>query len=249
MHRFFMAGLWQVGEEVVLAEAQAHQISQVLRLRPPAIITLLDNQGWAYTVALHEVNKRGVRGRVVERTPAPGEPSTHLTLYQGLLKTDKFEWVLQKGTEIGVARFVPLITVRTVVHKVSLNKMARWERIVTEAAEQSGRGRIPELLPPIPLSSALATLPPDTLALIPYEQEKTISLQATLAASPPHPVALFIGPEGGWGEDEIRLAQTHQVQPITLGPRILRAETAAVVAAALVFYQLGEMKSTNPTTN
>lgn len=241
MHRFFVPGSWQISDEVVLEEAQAHQISQVLRLRPQTLITLLDNMGWAYTVTLTEVNKRQVRGRVTERTPAMGEPTTHLTLYQGLLKADKFEWVLQKGTEIGVACFVPLITERSVVQEVSANKLTRWQRILTEAAEQSGRGRVPQLLSAIPFASALTSLSPDTLALIPYEQEKVTSLRTSLAAPLSHSLALFIGPEGGWSEAEIRLAQTHGVIAITLGPRILRAETAAVVAAALALYERGEL--------
>ncbi len=245
MHRFFVPGSWQIGDEVVLEEAQAHQISQVLRLRPQTPITLLDNRDWAYTITLTEVNKRQVRGRVTERTPATGEPTTSLTLYQGLLKADKFEWVLQKGTEIGVACFVPLITERSVVQEVSTNKLARWQRILTEAAEQSGRGRVPQLLTPTPFASALTSLLPDTLALIPYEQEKATSLQTSLATSPSRHVALFIGPEGGWSEAEIRLAQASGVMPITLGPRILRAETAAVVAAALTLYERGELETRN----
>ncbi len=242
MHRFFVTGPWKTGDEVVLADDQAHQISQVLRLRPQTLITLLDNNGWAYTVVLTEVNKRVVRGRVTDRTPASGEPATYLTLYVGLLKADKFEWVLQKGTEIGVSCFVPLLTERSVVQTVSPTKQARWERILTEAAEQSGRGRIPQLRAPVPFSAALSALPPDTLALIPYEQEKTTTLRR-VALSPPRPLALFIGPEGGWSEHEIALAQQHDAIPITLGPRILRAETAAVVAAALVLYELGEMSN------
>lgn len=241
MHRFFVTGSWKTGDEVVLAEDQAHQISQVLRLRPQTLITLLDNTGWAYTVILTEVNKRMVRGRVTDRTPASGEPATHLTLYVGLLKADKFEWVLQKGTEIGVACFVPLVTERSVVQAVSPTKQARWERILTEAAEQSGRGRIPQLRAPFPFSAALSALPPDTLALIPYEQEKTVALSSVPAMNGRAKVALFIGPEGGWSEPEVALAQQHGVTPITLGPRILRAETAAVVAAALVLYELGDL--------
>lgn len=242
MHRFFVSGSWQVGDEVVLDEAQAHQISQVLRLRPQTPLVLLDNAGWAYEVALLQVDKRQVRGRVVSRTPAPGEPTTQLTLYQALLKADKFEWVLQKGTELGVARFVPLLSERSVVQEVSQNKLARWERIITEAAEQSGRGRVPPLISPTPFAEAVTQLPPDTLALIPYEQEKATPLKTPLAALSRCPVTLFIGAEGGWSEAEVALAKRHGVQAVTLGPRILRAETAAVVAAALVLHELGEME-------
>ena len=242
MHRFFVTGSWQLGDELVLAEAQAHQISQVLRLRPQTPLVLLDNAGWAYEVALLQVDKRQVRGRVVSRTPAPGEPTSQLTLYQALLKADKFEWVLQKGTELGVTRFVPVLSERSVVQEVSQNKLSRWERIITEAAEQSGRGRIPTLVPPTPFAEAVTQLPSDTLALIPYEQEKTTPLKTPLAASPARPVAMFIGAEGGWSNAEVALAKRHGLTTVTLGPRILRAETAAVVAAALVLHELGEME-------
>ena len=241
MNSFFVAGSWQIGDEIVLGTTQAHQIYQMLHLRPQQNIILLDNRGLAYQMSLTHIHKREVRGRVTALFPASGEPTTHLTLYQGLLKADKFEWVLQKGTEVGVSRFVPVVTERTVVTEVSPNKQARWERILTEAAEQAGRGRVPELLAPLSFREALNSIPPTTLALIPWENEThtTLTAAATRAIST---IALFIGPEGGWSASEIEAGRVGGCIPITLGRRILRAETAAVVAAALVLYQQGDMQ-------
>jgi 16S rRNA (uracil1498-N3)-methyltransferase len=122
----------------------AHQIRVVLRMRPGTRFVVLDDRGWEYEIELIEFGKKQARGQVIEKRPASGEPQVQITLYQCLLKKDNFEWVLQKGTEIGVSRFVPVISQRTVIpdgERVRSNKLPRWERIIQEAAEQSRRGR------------------------------------------------------------------------------------------------------------
>jgi 16S rRNA (uracil1498-N3)-methyltransferase len=121
--------------------------------------------------------------------------------------------------------------------RIKANKLARWERIITEAAEQSHRGRLPELDAPISFEQALADAASADVALIPWEKETARTLRDVLPGTAAA-VALFIGPEGGFEDGEIELAQRHGVQPITLGPRILRAETAAAAAALLVLYEL-----------
>ena len=158
-----------------------------------------------------------------------------VTLYQALLKADKFEWVLQKGTEIGIAAFAPIITERCVRDAVSAAKLERWRRIVREAAEQSERGIIPSLREPLPFAEAVQCL--GELSLIAYEDEQTQSLRAALQQyHDSQQIALFVGPEGGFSADEIALAQRQHITPVTLCPRILRAETA-------VLYELGDMES------
>ena len=181
----------------------------------------------------------------------------------------KFEWVLQKGTEIGVAAFVPVITRRSLVRDagdVGENKLERWRRIIKEAAEQSGRGKLPTIGPAVPLAVALSGLfsPPEqegsgslplrgrvrekefvtpaTRALIAWEGEPERTLRQALGETKGlTDVALFIGPEGGYEAAEVEAAAAHRAIPITLGRRVLRTETAAVVGAALVLYELGEM--------
>jgi 16S rRNA (uracil1498-N3)-methyltransferase len=239
MHRFFVHPQAIHHSTAVLDEAIAHQLRHVLRMRPGARIIVLDNQGWEYEIELAEITSKGARGTVIEKRAASGEPSVYVTLYQCALKKDNFEWVLQKGTEIGVSRFVPVISRRTVIadgERIK-SKLPRWERIITEAAEQSHRGRIPELDAPVAFEQALADTASADLALIPWENETARTLREVLPSKAAE-VALIVGPEGGFEDGEIELARQHGVQPVTLGPRILRAETAAAAAALLVLYEL-----------
>ncbi len=224
-----------------MPEPQARQIREVLRLREGEKIGVLDNSGSEYRVELTHVGKDAVRGRVLEKDEVSREPRTQLILYQGLLKADKFEWVLQKCTELGVAEFVPVLTTRAVADAVGRAKRARWERILTEAAEQSGRGKIPTLHPTASFQEALQDAKSrGGLRLIPWEQERTTGLRQALSSS--RPIQLFVGPEGGFGVEEIASARDYGAVPITLGPRILRAETAGLVAASAILYACGELE-------
>jgi 16S rRNA (uracil1498-N3)-methyltransferase len=234
MHRFFVEPSFLQGDLAELPADTAHQVRNVLRMGPGDRLLLLDNLGWQVEAELAKVTRRQVMVRLLERRPAAGEPGLSLTLYQSLLKKDNFEWVLQKGTELGISRFVPLITERTVVSERTLKptKLARWQRILAEAAEQCRRARIPQLAPAQTFAEALASQPPDTLGLIPA-LSATASL-TTLLADLPSRIALFIGPEGGFSPTEVGQAQANGLLAVTLGPRTLRAETAAIAAAALL---------------
>ena len=179
-----------------------------------------------------------------------GESPIRIILCQGLLKSARFEWILEKGTELGIATFLPVLCRRSMsgLEDAGANKIQRWQRIVQEATEQCGRARMPELLPIRSFAHALAHIPPGALALIPWEEEQGLSLRDALRnviatrnaamSSDPSTVVLFIGPEGGLLAEEVELARNHGVLPVTLGPRILRAETAALVAAANVMYEM-----------
>ena len=287
MHRFFITPAQRRGQIVRFDDVQAHQMRRVLRLRPGDRVLALDGQGWQYEVALEEVSNSRVTGLVATQTAATGEPRVRLTLFQSLLQRDKFEWVLQKGTEIGVAAFVPVITRRSLVRDaddVGENKLERWRRIIKEAAEQSGRVALPTMGAAVPLAVALAGLPspqpspegrggeasspqpspdgrgdsgslplrgrvrerglvaPATRALLAWEGEPERTLRQALGETNGlTDVALFIGPEGGFEAAEIEAAANQGVATFTLGRRILRTETAAVVGAALLLYELGEM--------
>jgi len=250
MQRFFVSpGAFQ-GARVVLQGDVAHQISAVLRMRAGDTIVLLDDSGWEFEVRLAQVGRTEASGEILQRRPARAEPRVRLTLFQSLLKRDNLEWVLQKCTEIGVAAFVPVVSQRTIVSRpqdVSDSKIRRWRRIVTEAAEQSRRGRLPVVHPVARFEQAVAGVGEFDLSLLPWEEEPDAGLRAALAVAKgetggPVSVALFVGPEGGFAEDEVALAMAHGALPVTLGPRILRAETAAVVAASLILYECGELE-------
>jgi 16S rRNA (uracil1498-N3)-methyltransferase len=245
MHRFFIPPDQIDDNQAIITDATAHQIRNVLRMEVGQHIVVLDNLGSEYELELAHLDRKQVIGKVVERRPSAHEPRTHITLYQSLMKRDKFEWVLQKATEVGVSCFVPVITQRSLVQTADLkaNKQDRWQRILTEAAEQSHRARIPELLPPLKFSQAVTQCPNYQLALIAWEEGgvdlKTAVSQPTLAASATSTtIALFIGPEGGYDPSEVQLAQQHGAIPMTLGARILRAETAAIVTPALILHEL-----------
>jgi 16S rRNA (uracil1498-N3)-methyltransferase len=240
--RFFVPPAAIDGRRVSLRGPAAHQLRHVLRVRPGDEIMLLDNTGWEFETVVETVGAESCAGRIVGQHPSSNEPRVRLTLYAALLKHDKFEWVLQKGVELGVAAFQPVSSARCVGVEASSQKLERWRRIVREAAEQSERGVIPLLAAPLPLAEAVAQAAHRGLSLIPFEEERILSLRAALRAQPlAEAVSLFIGPEGGFSPAEIELARAHQVVPVALGLRILRAETASLAAVAAVMYEYGEM--------
>ncbi len=241
-HRFFIPPNWIEPPTVHLHGQTARQIKTVLRMRPGDEIIVLDNSGTEWQVRLTEVGQKAVRGRLSGQQLAQAEPTLPLTLYQGTLKAQKFEWVLQKGTELGVSCFVPTICRRSVTNNIDAltKKRERWQRIIREAAEQSGRGLLPRLEPAMPLAEAMRYAGSNSLILMLWEKAAGLNLKEVLVEARPHSVALFIGPEGGFTADEVALARQSGLQIVKLGPRILRAETAGIVACSAIFYQLGE---------
>lgn len=239
-HRFFIAPNLITPPIVRLTGNAARQIRTVLRMQTGDQIIVLNNSGVEYHVALTHIGKNEVQGQIIDEHPNTAEPAVHLTLFQGTLKSAKFEWVLQKGTELGVSCFVPTICQRSIVRQTETlaKKEGRWQQIIQEAAEQSGRGKLPTLGQACSLHEALDQAQTADLLIIPWEEATAVSLKQVLLNRQVLHIALFIGPEGGFTADELRLAQEQNAKVITLGPRILRAETAALAATAAIFYQL-----------
>ena len=190
-----------------------------------------------FRVELVEVGKQRAVGRIRQRLQAGGEPAGELILCPAISKGERFEWVLQKGVELGVTEFQPVITQRTLRREPGAGRWARWRRIIREAAEQSGRGRLPHLHQPLPLAEAVARV--RGLALMPWVGASTPVSRALAAAS--WPMTLFVGPEGGFAPEEAAAAAEAGVRLVTLGPRILRTETAAIVLVTLAMAALGEL--------
>lgn len=243
VHRFFVPAANFNGDTVEFTPAQAHQIDRVLRLRPGDEVQALDNSGACYGLRLQETGHGRASGKVMSKQQVTGEPGTRIRLYQGLLKGEKWEWVLQKGTEVGISAFGGLACARSVPRmdaKAWEARARRWSAIVQEAAEQSGRGIIPELLEPATWEEACRAAAGYGLLL--YEGERQMGLRDGLAGlTGATTVQLLAGPEGGLTEEEVALARAYAIPAISLGPRILRAETAGVIAAALVLFERGEM--------
>jgi 16S rRNA (uracil1498-N3)-methyltransferase len=242
--RFFVPPEWIQDRQVELSGDFAHQVRNVLRLQAGDRIIVLDDTGWECEVELTAVERDVVNGQVTAERQSTGEPRVHISLYQSVLKARKFEWVLQKGTELGIVEFVPIICEYSVVGDVAEidNKQERWRRIIREAAEQSRRGRLPVLHPTMMFSQACQrALDAGGMTAILYEQERTVSLKQALANScgiaSVSKISLFVGPEGGFTPDEVYLASQYGLQAISLGPRILRAETAGLAAATAILYE------------
>lgn len=243
MHRFFIPAGQLQEKQVVLTGPQAHQIKDVLRMKAGDSIIVLDNTGYEYIVSLTQVKRGQVFGEVVNQRKSEAEPSTQITLFQSLLAREKFEWVLQKCTEIGVIHFVPIITQRSLIrqpHVITVKKMSRWQSILTEAAEQSGRGRIPTLENPLFFADALAKLDGFDCCLVGATIGNEADLRNIFSSSDTEPlrIALLIGSEGGFTDEEIAEACSRGAKAFSLGKRILRTETASIVASALILHEL-----------
>lgn len=242
MHRFFIPPEWISGSEVSLSGGLIHQLRNVLRLRPGASIVVLDDSGWEYQVELRSLNENEASCTLIEKRQARSEPRVKITLYQATLKGSKFDFVLQKGTELGISRFVPVVSQRSVTvvpDRIENTKALRWRRIIQEAAEQSARGRLPTLEPAT--SFAAACREAQGLSLLPWEGEERLRIKDALAGREISTANIFIGPEGGFTTAEVEEAKSHGITPVTLGRRILRAETAALVAATAILYECGEI--------
>ena len=241
MHRFFVSTESMSGGRVSLEGGTAAQIARVLRGRPGDTVVVLDGSGMEYRVVLQSVSVERVVGEVVDSGMCEGEPGVEITLYQAIIKGDKFEYVLQKGTELGVSAFVPIVCERSIpnARRWGKGRYERWRTIATEAAEQSGRGRVPRIEAPVRLGEACEKHV--GAGVVPWEMEKSYSLRQALGQVKGRRIGIFVGPEGGLTSDEVGLATANGIRPVTLGRRILRAETASVAAIAAVMYELGEL--------
>jgi 16S rRNA (uracil1498-N3)-methyltransferase len=219
LHRFFVEPEAMAGDEFPLPTSIEHQVTRVLRLHDGEQLMLLDGQGEAVTVRL-------VDGQctVLSRGAAGGEPVHRLTLWQALLRGDHLEPVVRHGTEIGVAAFHLFVSDRCVVRELSPRRLERLRAVAREAAEQSERGVVPEVRDAVPFAAALA---PTSVLLFERQEGQRLS-----ALEPP--ASLVIGPEGGFTPDEVAAAERNGMLIAGLGPRILRSETVAVAAAAVV---------------
>lgn len=232
-HRFFIDADQVRADEVEFADDQAHQIRHVLRLKAGDQVRVFD--GLSPRDLIVELID-STRGQVVGEQPQAAEPATRLIVYPALLQRDKFETVLQKLTEVGVAAITPVISKRGLVREPPDEKrVSRWRSILREAAEQSGRGVVPPLLAALPFEEAVSKA--EGTRIVAYERERQRQLWDLLVARPAA-VSLFVGPEGGFAAEEAECANKAGAALVTLGERVLRSETASPILAALVLYEL-----------
>ncbi|RZZ90856.1 16S rRNA (uracil(1498)-N(3))-methyltransferase [Pseudoxanthomonas winnipegensis] len=230
------------GHEVALPEDAAAHLARVLRLREGDACVLFNGDGHDYPARLVSLDKRQVRARIEAAQPLQNESPLRIVLLQGIARGEKMDLILQKATELGVARILPVDSERSEV-KLSgerLHKrLAHWQGVVVAACEQSGRARVPEVASPQALIAAAAALPDDTLRLL-LDPQGAHAL-STLQAPASQRVVIAIGPEGGWSPRDRQALEAAGFQGLRLGPRVLRTETAGLAAIAALQARLGDL--------
>jgi len=228
VHRFFVEPAQMEGDRFPLPASIEHQVTRVLRLRDGDVIVLLDGRGVEARCRLEAEGSL----TVLDRGAAGGEPRHRLTICQAVLKGDGLERVVQQGTELGVARFRLFVSERCVVRQLSPSRLQRLQAIARESAEQSERGMVPDVEAAVPFADVLEH---DAVLLFERAQEQQPRLGALDPAR-----SVVIGPEGGFSRAEIEAATRAGARIVGLGPRILRSESVAIAAAAIVLSRTGD---------
>ncbi len=248
MHRFMVEPGQIENNRVIISGDDLRHLRQVLRLKAGDIISVFDGSGMEYEVRLSAVEKEMASGDVLSSGISDTEPRTRLTLFQGLPKAEKMDWIVQKAVELGVYRIVPVITERTVVKLSEADKekkRERWSRIAREASKQCRRARVPEVALPIVFSDIPSLIKQYDLFIMLYENQKKCLKEHMKCynINKIGSIALFIGPEGGFADSEAGSLEPLNIVISSLGKRILRTETAALTGISLIMYEMGEMQS------
>jgi 16S rRNA (uracil1498-N3)-methyltransferase len=245
MPRLFLLPEQFSGDMALISGPDHLHLARVLRCRPGDKVILLDNAGNAFQAVLVTIGKTQTEAAIQGRLgDMPSEPPVFITVAQALGKGDRFEQVLQHGTEVGASAFLPLRTARCVVDVPAARmaeRVGRWRQIVRGAAEQSGRTRLPEVFAPIPFAELLRrATQTEALTLLLHPDTSAMPLRTVLRAlpEPPKRLILAVGPEGGWSPAEVSAARTANVKSIAIGAYVLRTETAALVAISQILYEL-----------
>ena len=228
------------GSIVISSPNELHHLRDVLRVQVGESLECFDGQGQTFTGRVIRLNRRSATVQIIDRSEQAQGRTIGLAV--ALIKPERFDWLIQKATELGVERIHPLVTHRTITRpsaEQGERRRERWQRIAEEAAKQCGRATVPILNPPTPFETFLAGAKPPTTLLIPTRSAHAVSLDdAVKAIGSEQSVTILIGPEGDFTPEEVALAQTHGARPVFLGPLTLRSETAAIAALAILQHRL-----------
>jgi 16S rRNA (uracil1498-N3)-methyltransferase len=246
MHRFYVTPAQIQGNTVTITGSDVNHIRNVLRMKQGGEIVICNGQGKDCYCIISKVSETEITAEIRSEKDTGTELKARITLFQGLPKKDKLELIVQKAVELGVCEIVPVMTKRVVVKledgKKEEKKLERWQAIAEEAAKQSGRGIIPVIRPVQSFKDAVYSAGRLQIALIPYENasgmQHTRELMNSLGQF--KSIGVFIGPEGGFEEAEIELAEAVGIYPVTLGRRILRTETAGLAILSMMVLMLEE---------
>lgn len=233
-------------KQVSLAVDEARHLREVLRLKPGDQVKVFDGSGNEYAATIEKALRDSALLRLGEQVePASVESPLRLTLAVALLKGDKFDLVVQKATELGVSEIVPVMTrfadIRLHNSADATKRVTRWQRISLEAAKQSGRAALPVIRAPLDFL-ALVSNESDVALCVLFAERNGESLFELPTTVPSQTITLLVGSEGGWADEEIESAREHGWKIVTLGGRVLRAETAAIVVAALMQHKYGDLR-------
>lgn len=244
LHRFYASPESIQGTTLVLDQGESHHLRRVLRLREGDRVVAFDGAGREYLCRIERVGDDRVLLRILKEDQPPVESPLLIRLAQAVIKGEKFDWVVQKATELGVTEIVPLVTdyCDPWVHRWERSdKLLRWQRIALEACKQCGRTRLPQVSDPIPVTEFLMYRSGVTVMAVERGGRPLASLEEAFRYDPPREVNILIGPEGGWSSRERELAQEVGARQVTLGPRVLRTETAGIVVTGIVQYLWGDL--------
>jgi len=242
LNRIYCEGPLVPAAELPLPLAGSYHVSRVLRLRPGAPLRIFDGSGSEFHAEIQSIEGENVMVRVGTQSTGSAESPLRITLVQGVSRSERMDWTLQKATELGVSAIAPVLTSRSVVRlddKQAEKKQSHWRGIVIGACEQCGRSRIPAVGTPMQLRNYFSSVRKDGMRLV-LSPVAPGSLAGI--ASLPSKVDLLIGPEGGLDDDELTAAQKAGFMPVRLGPRVLRTETAAVVALTVLQALWGDLQ-------
>ncbi len=244
MSRFFVDKSQIIGNRGVIIGPDVNHIARVLRMGQGDSLLLCDGEGYDYNARIVSISKDEINVEVLSAVPCENEPETQVTLFQGLPKQGKMEWIIEKCTELGISTIVPVQMGRSVVKlskEQAQKKLERWQKTAREAAKQCGRGRVPQVLLPVTLAELERESLPEFL-LLPYEAERSRPVKEALRGQKAGTAGIFIGPEGGFEPEEVELLQSMGAHCVTLGPRILRTETAGLTALSVLLYEWDDMQ-------
>lgn len=244
MPKFFVEPSKVSGDNITIDTTDVLHITKVLRLNIGDLVTVSDSTSTDYECEITEISKDSVLLRVLSKRNIDTESNIKITVFQALPKASKMEYIIQKNTELGVVKFVPVSLSRCVVKldkKEAEKKVSRWQKISDEAAKQSGRGILPEVSGVLNLKSAIFEMKKADLFFVAYESEDNNSLKPLLKGKSPKTISYLIGPEGGFSPDEIDYIKEQGIPLITLGKRILRTETASIAVTSMLMYEIGDM--------
>lgn len=239
MPKFFTKADYISQNELKIVGEDVAHISKVLRMSPGESIVVCDGNGNDYDAEITSITKTEVVARIIRSYVCDAEPSVSVTLYQALPKQGKMEYIIQKTTELGVAKIVPVYTKRCVV-KPS-DKGDRWSKVALSAAKQCGRGVVPEVAQVVSFDEAIEEMKNYDCSIMPYECEQQNRLKDVFCDKKFKTISVLIGPEGGFDLSEVQKAVNAGIKTVTLGKRILRTETAASAVLPIIMYESDEM--------